>query len=130
MTSRPTWQWWKMDADHWVAYPDEVIAVVDMPTGHLEGVLKYLAGWDRLRVTKFIFAWENRAAQGGPTTDEGERCIGIEIEGRLHLTHREWLEQLLVPCLRNLEAEAQKRGISVPLIPSYDEPPPAEVSTQ
>jgi hypothetical protein len=107
----PRWQWEKVTATHWVAYPDRLIAVADMEDDHLRRTLAYLAGWSAETVFRRGFYREIRL---GGCLDSG---YGMENMP----TSREMMEGL-VPCLTALEGEARKRGLEVPKIPSFECP--------
>lgn len=117
----PRWQWWAMDRDHWVGYPDRRVKVADIDDDWLRNILTYLASWNELRTEVLIDSWWMRSGYfgRGETTALGEVAVAVEMEILDSQTHREWLASFLVPCLMNLEAEARRRGFDVPAIPSY-----------
>jgi len=120
----PVWRWWLGDKEHWVAYPDNIITVADLPDDHLTGILTYLKGWSPVRVEKLKSAWWRWSAhmRYTPRGEMAQVALGHEIDALADQTDREWLERYLVPCLPRLEGEARKRGIPVPTIPSYIDP--------
>jgi hypothetical protein len=116
----PQWQWWTMDRNHWVGYPDRRVAVVDIDDEWLQNILKYLAGWTEERTDRLADSWWMRSGYfSGATSDYGDIAIGHEIDQLTDQTHREWLTRFLVPCLESLEQEAGRRGFEVPAIPAY-----------
>jgi hypothetical protein len=118
----PAWRWWEMDEEHWVGYPDKKVKVVDMGDEWLSNVLIYLAKWNHDKVEHMFLSWwmlspynsEGPSADGASLAFESE-CMRLQY----HTTHRDYLERLVIPCLKALETEAEKRGLDVPAIPSY-----------
>jgi len=122
----PRWQWWEMDANHWVGYPDKKVAVSDIDDTWLENILTYLARWTEGKTQWRIEQWWCRsiyfsrwASLMWERSDAVQDAICMEIDALDRLTHRKWLERHIIPCLTSLEAEARRRGLEVPAIPSY-----------
>ncbi len=122
MPATRSWKWWLMDRDHWVGDPDRRVRVTDMSDDWLGKVLGFLASWSEERVEDFTFTWMKHRHYFDPVelAEFATLAVNMEIDILCEQSHREWLVNCLVPCLETLEAEAQRRGLPVPSIPSYE----------
>lgn len=122
---REAWKWWLGDASHWVAYPDKVLRVGEITDEHLRNILAYLAKWTPRYVSGMSTLWMIRNGYfSHAINDLGEAAqdaVAAEAEALAEQTDREWMERI-IPALKNLEAEARRRGFDVPAIPSYPDP--------